>query len=149
MPNRKIHIFVSVCILFFLSTSIYANEWRKIEDKESLEKIYHDTTLRGVSWPNPKFKNQQLNTQWHIDYCADGTGVLIFWEEKYPRTWKVTGQDQVCIRTDFGEKCYFFEESTKYKDLYRGGVFGKKKAPWVFTVINEKPEWCRETSQSN
>lgn len=131
-------------MVFVLTQSIMvqAQDWRKIDDPKLLEKIFTDTTMRGISWPTANKDFQRLDTDWQIEYCADGTGVLTFWDHKTPRTWKITAKDEVCIYTQHGEKCYFYEENMKYHDIYRCGVVGKREGPWVFKVQNDKPDVC-------
>lgn len=138
--------FVSVCLAFaFVLTQnsmVQAQDWRKIDDRKSFEKIYVNKTLRGISWPTANRDFQRLDTDWQIENCSDGTGVLTFWDHKSPRAWKITANDEVCIYTQHAEKCYFCEENMKYIDIYRCGVVGQKEAPWVFKVLNDKPEPC-------
>ena len=101
-----------------------------------------DTTLTGMPWPTSNLDFYHLDADWQIKYCANGTGVLIFWANETPRTWEIIGDDKVCISTIQGEKCYFCEENTKYKDIFRCGVVGEEEAPWVFRVMNKKPDIC-------
>lgn len=139
-------LIASLCLSFTLVHSqvilVHAQEWKRIDDRQTLEKIYVDKALRGIYYPTANRDFQHLDTNWQIDYCADGTGILTFWEQKTPRTWEITADDEVCISTQHGKKCYFCEENMKYKDIYRCGVVGKREAPWVFAVQNEKPESC-------
>lgn len=122
--------------------SAHAQDWKKIDDPKVFRQIYTDTTLRGMQWPTANLDFHHLDTNWQINYCADGTGVLIFWANETPRTWEIIGNDKVCISSAQGEKCYFCEENLKYKDIFKCGMVGQKEAPWVFKVINEKPEIC-------
>ena len=129
------------CVVSF-SFAVQAQEWKKIDDPQVFRQIYTDTTLRGMPWPTANLDFHNLDTDWQIKYCADGTGVLTFWANETPRTWEIIGNDQVCISTVHGEKCYFCENHLKYKDIFRCGVIGKKEAPWVFRVTNDKPDIC-------
>lgn len=142
MHMRNTCLLMLICILSFYSSSAFGSDWRKVNNPETLEKIYSDTRLRGVDSPHSNFEYNKLNTQWHIDYCSNGTGVLTFWDESYPRTWKIKGKDQVCVTVHSEEKCYFYEEHIKYLDVYRTGVIGKRNAPWVFIVNYQKPAIC-------
>ena len=143
MHIRFLFLFVSIFLLFLQSTGVFASDWKKIQDPETLKKIYTDTTLRGINYPQSNLDYNQLNTEWQIEYCSDGTGILTFMGHTYPRTWKIKGNDQICITVRSEEKCHFYEEHTKYLDVYRMGVVGKRNAPWVFTVRRQKPEICK------
>ena len=54
------------------------------------------------------------------EYRADGTGVLHQWGASFPRTWRVQGEDQICIAARAELKCYEFEQSTAQESLFRG-----------------------------
>lgn len=153
MSIRYTFVFISLGILCLYSGSVFGSDWKKIRDPETLKRIYSDTTLRGVDFPDSNIEHKKLNTEWQIDYCSDGTGLLTFWDQTYPRTWKIKGQDQVCVTVHAEERCYFYEEHTKWENIYRTGVVGKRRtsrmfiannqsAPWVFIVNNQKPEIC-------
>ena len=153
MLIRYTFLLMSICIFSSYASSVFGSDWRKVDNAETLAKIYSDTTLRGVNYPHSNIDYNKLNTEWQIDYCSDGTGILTFWDQVYPRTWKIKGQDQVCVTVHAEEKCYFYEEHTRWKNIYRTGVIGKRRAPrvfitnnrsapWVFIVNNQKPEIC-------
>ena len=144
MLNRYTFLSVPVLLFYLHSSTVLASDWKKIEDPETLKALYSDTTLRGSDYPPSGVARDQMNTEWQIDYCSDGTGILTFMGHTYPRTWRTNGSDQVCVTVRSEEKCYFFEEHTEYLDVYRLGVLGRKqsKAPWVFNVIRQKPEIC-------
>lgn len=138
------YTFLSVSILLFClhSSTVFASDWKKIRDHETLKRIYSDTTLRGVNYPHSNYDYNQLNTEWQIDYCSDGSGILTFMGHTYPRSWRIEGSDQICVAVHSEEKCYFYEEHPKYLDVYRTGVVGKRNAPWVFAVHRQKPQIC-------
>lgn len=144
MLIRFLLLFVSIFFLLLQSTGVFASDWKKIQDPETLMKIYNDTTLRGSDYPPSDVVREKMNTEWQIDYCSDGTGILTFMGHTYPRTWRINGSDQVCVTASSEEKCYFFEKHTKYLDVYRLGVVGRRQntTPWVFNVIRQKPEIC-------
>jgi len=142
MIIRYIFLLISSCIICLFSSSVFGSDWKKIKDPETLKTLYSDTTIRGVDYPQSNYDYNKLNTEWQIDYCSDGTGILTFMGQTYPRIWKINGQDQVCVTVHTEEKCYFYEEHRKWKNIYRTGVIGKRNAPWVFIVNNQKPEIC-------
>ena len=134
--------FITFSFVFTISFAVHAQEWKKIDDPKVFRQIYTDTTLIGMPWPTANLDIHHLDTNWQIKYCADGTGVLTFWANDIPRTWEIIENDEVCISTAHGEKCYFCEEHLKYKEIFRCGVAGTKEAPWVFRVTNDKPDIC-------
>lgn len=144
MPKLKISLWVSTCLLLMLPILGNADEWQKINDPKSLDEIYNDTVLVGVQWEQSQFHLNFAPTDWNIEYCQDGTGQLTFKGIVSPRSWKIKGKDQVCITTEFGEKCYFYERHLKYKGLYRNGLVGSKTPTWVFRVSDQKPTICKK-----
>lgn len=142
MRINTMFLVISICTLCLYASWVCASDWKRVGDPETLAAIYSDTTLRGVNYPQSEIAYNKLNTEWQIDYCSDGTGILTFMGHTYPRTWAVKGQDQVCVTVHSEEKCYFYEEHTKYLDVYRSGVSDKRAAPWVFVVNRQKPAIC-------
>ncbi len=53
------------------------------------------------------------------EYHADGTGVLTAWGVTHPRTWKVEGDDRLCVTAESETLCFQLEESAATQDLYR------------------------------
>lgn len=103
MLNRYTFLSVSALIFCLHSNSASASDWKKVEDPETLKALYSDTTLRGSDYPPSSVAHDQMNTEWQIDYCSDGTGILTFMGHIYPRTWRINGSDQVCVTVHSGE----------------------------------------------
>ena len=142
MPKWKLTSLMSLCLVFMLAPLGNANQWQKINDPDALAKIYNNTVLVGVQWPRQQYDLNKIPTDWQIEYCQDGSGRLTFWGEVTPRSWRIKGRNQVCITTDYGEKCYFFEQHSIYGKLYRSGLAGSKIAPWVFKISDRQPAIC-------
>ncbi len=53
------------------------------------------------------------------EYRADGTGVLHAWGATHPRTWKVEGDDRLCVTAESESLCFELEKSAATEDLYR------------------------------
>lgn len=134
--------FITFSFVLTISSTVHAQEWKKIDDPEVFRYIYTNSILRAKPWPTAKLDFHNLDTSWQIEYCADGSGVLTFWANETPRTWELIENDKVCISTPHGEKCYFCEENLKYKNIYRCGLVGQKEAPWIFEVTKVKPDIC-------
>lgn len=53
------------------------------------------------------------------EYRPDGTGTVYSWGEAFPRTWRIEGEDQLCITDRKGEVCYLIERHRADPDRYR------------------------------
>ena len=53
------------------------------------------------------------------EYNADGTGTLYSWGARIQRTWKIEGDDRVCITAERVTFCYQFERNSDNENLYR------------------------------
>lgn len=128
----------------------HASDWEKINNAELLKPIFNNTTLRGISWARSEFEINKLPTDWEVEYCQDGTGVLTFmglpnarkWRLSTNAKWRLKSSAIACITTDLGEKCYFYEQHVKYGKLYRAGLVGDNIAPWTFVISDEIPSLC-------
>lgn len=94
MLIRDSFLFMLIATLCLTSSNVFASDWRRISDPETLQAIYSNTTRRGSDYPPSGVANNKMNTDWQIDYCSDGTGVLTFMGHTYPRTWRIEGSDQ-------------------------------------------------------
>jgi hypothetical protein len=141
---RKIFItfFLLNCLL--LPSIVHANQWQRVIGQEALTSIFNNTTIRGIALPNNDLELNKIHTEYDIEYCQDGTGELTFWGQVIPRTWRIKGNDQACIRTDLGERCYYFEQHTQYGYLYRAGLVGSKQMPWGVIVSYDNPSLCNK-----
>lgn len=53
------------------------------------------------------------------EYRADGTGTLYSWGEAFERTWRIEGDEQLCITARSGDVCYLIERNADDPALYR------------------------------
>ena len=54
------------------------------------------------------------------EYYADGTGTLYSWGESFPRTWRIEGDEYICVTEQrLSEVCYSIERNNADPDLYR------------------------------
>jgi hypothetical protein len=52
-----------------------------------------------------------------VYYRADGKGLMILMDRRYPRTWEIKGNNQVCINDDIrGRFCYRAQRNLKKAD---------------------------------
>jgi hypothetical protein len=91
--------------------SARAAEWQPLADPEILRTLFSDTVMQTTLTGN---------VQAEATYNSDGTGELRAWDETFPRTWKVKGDDQVCIGTERGTNCFQIEQSAEQADTFRG-----------------------------
>lgn len=89
-----------VCVLAAPIVTQSADDWVSINDPAELRALYSNKTWRGqAEWSGQPFVNH---------YSADGRGIVIMGENKYPRTWAVKGKDQVCATDSTGTNCFVF-----------------------------------------
>jgi hypothetical protein len=84
--------------LFAPAISQSADEWVDIKDPTELSALYSNKTWKSID-PDPH--GHFIVTH----FSADGKGVMDHEGEKFPRTWKVRENDQVCV-TSQGTVCY-------------------------------------------
>jgi hypothetical protein len=53
------------------------------------------------------------------EYNQDGTGTVSGWGATIPRTWKVKGEDQICVTAERVTNCYRIERNRANPNLYR------------------------------
>jgi hypothetical protein len=93
--------FHCTAIAFCLFTaSALANDWVDIKNSEELAALYSNKTFKGSGWT--------------AHFRADGKGVLLSQGNRIPRTWKVSGNDQVCVTPENGPtNCFRFQQNRK------------------------------------
>lgn len=141
--RNKMVLWFGLTVFTLMSSSVNAGQWKKIDTEESLKEMFNNVTVRGFSVPQKNFELNKVQTDWQIEYCHDGTGILTFMGQTYPRKWVIKGNDHVCITSDYGERCYYYEQHIKYGSLYRSGLVGSRKTPWSFTISKTKSEICK------
>lgn len=98
------NIWIATSIFFALSATATAqssSDWVDIKDAKELRALYSNKTFRGVGWVG--------------HFRDDGKGILISGGGKpEPRTWKVEGNDQVCVtKADNSVTCNRFQRNRK------------------------------------
>ena len=53
------------------------------------------------------------------EYFADGTAKVEAWGETFPRTWEVSGDDQVCYTSETETSCFSYEQNLDTPGEYR------------------------------
>ena len=76
------------------------SDWVDITSAKELRALYSNTTFRGKDGWGNSFVGH---------YSADGKGILIVGELRYPRTWEVKDGNQVCVTEQRGTACYTFQ----------------------------------------
>jgi len=102
-------------ILLMLSAPAFAqsNDWVPVTGADNLSTFMSGLTIEQ------KLPSGELSTG---EYHADGTGILISWGVSYPRTWRIEGDDQVCITAEKESQCYQYEQNSSDPERYRGRV---------------------------
>ena len=79
-------------------------DWADIRGQQELAALFSNKTLKGNGWTG--------------HYRVDGNGILILASgQREPRTWKVKGDDQVCVTTTSAvgasTNCFRFQRHKK------------------------------------
>ena len=101
MKSSKVALIAGalICALLAPATSQSADDWVAIKDPTELRAIYGNKTIRGVTMTGTAFVGH---------YGADGKGIMIFGDKRIPRTWRVKGNEQVCVTDVSGTACYVY-----------------------------------------
>jgi len=110
MPKLKCFLVRLTLFIVLLSASAHAATWEPVKDPKEIAALFSDTVVEATL-------NGEVKAT--ATYKSDGTGVVEAWGDKFKRTWKIKGNDQVCIGLAADDYCYQFERSTTTKDLYR------------------------------
>ena len=125
-----LHSALVACLMAVMGTAslAFADNWNPVIGEQALRKIYSNT-----------------RTEWKDfvgEYCSDGSAVVYGWGETFPRTWKVKGDDQVCVTSAEGTECYRFEQSTTSANLYRAILETGERVEFAISYI--KPRSCKQ-----
>ena len=102
-------VFIITVLVFVLSSSVAAQEWVDIKDPKELSALHSNKTFRCHIKDVPFVEH----------YRADGKGILIYSaKNRLPCTWKVKGNNQVCVTTENGTSCWQFQRSKKNPNEY-------------------------------
>ncbi len=97
--------------------SLAQSEWIDIKDPNELRALYSNKTFKGKDW---------MDRSWVGHYRADGAGIMILEGGRYPRTWEVSGSDQICVTTSMNRACYRFQrhklKNISYRAFNEAGV---------------------------
>ncbi len=88
----------------------HGNQWTPITGIETL-KSFMSGVVAERTLPSGELSKGEYN--------ADGTGTLYSWGAQIQRTWKIKGEDQVCITAQRVTNCYRFDRSSTDENLYR------------------------------
>jgi hypothetical protein len=77
-----------------------ANEWERIVGAEELRVFISGATTKITLTPGVVAKGE---------YFPDGTAKIEAWDEVFPRTWEVRGDDQFCFSSETDTNCFFLE----------------------------------------
>ena len=102
-------VFMTSALLFMLYSPVASEEWVDIKNPEELRALHSDKT----------FICNIKEVPFTEHYRADGKGIWIFSKiHRLACTWKVKGNDQVCITTESGTSCWNFKRSKKNPNEY-------------------------------
>ncbi len=107
--SPSLRLGVLACSLIIPCT-VLAQSWEPYTGAENLRRLMSDTVVEG----KPKEGVTSIGR-----YNKDGTGELTVWGETFPRTWRIEGEDQVCISVGQSETCARFEKAVGQETVYR------------------------------
>jgi hypothetical protein len=87
-----------------------AQTWERIDDPDALKALFSNTVIEATLESGAKTVAR---------YSEDGTGVVEAWGDKFQRTWRIRGSDEVCIEARERATCYRLERSSTDSDRYR------------------------------
>ena len=106
-------------------------DWVDIKSATELQALYSNKTFKGKDW---------MDRPWVGHYRSDGQGILLFEGGRYPRTWQVTGNDQVCVKALTGPACYRFQRHRTKPGVFRNINVANDNMV-EFTVENGVPQF--------
>jgi hypothetical protein len=96
--------------ILLLSSQLSAQSWEPYTGAKKLRQLMSNTVMEGA------LKKGVTSI---ARYNEDGSGELTAWGETLLRTWRVQGEDQVCINVGGSENCVTLEKASGMDDLYR------------------------------
>jgi hypothetical protein len=103
---------ISITVTFILlGANAVAQEWEPVTGADRLREVFSDTVLES------KLRDGVTVTG---RYKSDGTGEVTYQGQKYPREWKVQGDDLICIKIDDLFQCFRLERNLEKENEFRG-----------------------------
>lgn len=133
MKSRNIAFFLTGALICMLSAPAMpqsSKDWVDIKDPKELRAIYSNKTFRGKAYGTPFVAH----------YSSDGKGIMIMNEQRFPRTWEVKGNDQVCVTDAMATNCFQFQHNKTNRNEI---VATQVKDRWLlqFTVEDGIPQF--------
>ena len=104
--------FLSATVLSMFALPGWASddEWSAVVGKRTLTEFMSGLRVERTL-PNGEISRGE--------YRADGTGTLYSWGEAFSRTWRIQGEEKLCITDRQGEVCYSIDRHRTDPDRYR------------------------------
>jgi len=99
-----------VCLLAVMTGPTYAANWAELSGEETLREFVSGARAEIELRPGVTATGE---------YYADGTAKIEAWGETFPRTWELSGDDQVCYMSVTETNCYTFEQNLDAPGEYR------------------------------
>ena len=98
------------CLLLFAVSNTNAQTWEPVTSAQELSALFSDTVMSAT------LKDGVTAT---ATYNSDGTGELKAWGDTFPRSWRVKGDEQVCLDIDEQIRCFTVEKDSSGSNQYR------------------------------
>jgi hypothetical protein len=106
MKSRNVVLMAGAIVWMFSASAMSQNstDWVDIKDPKELRALYSNKTFHGKVVGGPA---------WVAYHRSDGKALLVINGKKIPRTWRVKGNDQVCVTTTTETTCYTYQRNRK------------------------------------
>lgn len=94
------------CMLAIPVLAQGSKHWLDIKNPSELRALYSNKTFKGKGPNGGHFVGY---------YSADGRGLLISSNQRYPRTWAVKG-DEVCVTDVAATNCFRFQRNKAHRN---------------------------------
>lgn len=101
---------IALALGIFAASNAWSQSWEPVIGAGELRALFSDTHHTAAL---------QKDVIAEATYNADGTGTLKAWGETFERTWRVQGDDQVCIVISRQTRCFTIERDASRPGNYR------------------------------
>lgn len=134
LKSRILAASVAVALLSGGCASVdTSKDWVDIKDPKELRALYSDKTFKG--WIMYDYFRP-----WVGHYRADGHGIFLHEGRRYPLTWAVKGDDQVCTESAIASRCYRYQRHLTRAGTYRSTNIANNQVG-EFTVEDGVPKF--------
>ena len=128
----KSEMLTACATLVLATTAALAADWQALTSPTELRALYSDKTFKGTDYLGRPFIGH---------YRSDGRGILTSDGSTFPRTWEISGDDQVCVSGAMGKTCYRLERDRSDPASIRAKAVGNDSQVIHFRVEDGIPKF--------